>query len=381
MARTSLAGHREKQTNSSLSGSTTFRPGFVIEQILGHVTHGLNLKRVLNDDESCSPAWFDVPFRPSGLAYSLPPLSINWSLRGSYYARSMLNSPKAAGLHALFVHTLMVGMLGTSFFRRIPTVLSVDATPLNLDEFAAAYQHRRLPGPVEALKLRMTREVLHEAKAYVAWSEWAKGSLVDDYGVEAQRVSVITPGADLGLFATSRSERQPGPPRILFVGNDFTRKGGDLLLECFEKRLRGRAELRIVSGSNQVQPSEGVQVFRGLTANSDGLLNLFETSDIFVLPTRSDCLALVLGEAMAASLPIITTSVGAHPEAVRDGENGLIVEPGNLEELGDALETLVSNPQTCRGMGQAGRQAAEDRFDCEKNAIQVLKLMKNVAGG
>jgi len=273
----------------------------------------------------------------------------------------------------------MMGMLSGSIFQEIPTVLSVDATPLNLDEFAAAYQHRRFPEPVEALKLRLTKQVLQQAKAYVAWSDWAKRSLVDDYGVDAQRVAVITPGADLGLFATSPAKREEGPVRILFVGNDFTRKGGDLLLECFRERLQGRAVLDIVSGSEEVQPADGVSVHRGLTANSKPLLHLFETADIFVLPTRSDCLALVLGEAMAASLPIITTSVGAHPEAVTHGENGLIVEPGNAAQLGDALETLVDNPQTSRLMGKAGRQAAEERFDCEKNALQVLHLLKSIA--
>jgi glycosyltransferase involved in cell wall biosynthesis len=376
---TSFAGPRGADALSSSSGAHTFRPGFVVEQILGHITHSLNLKRVLDQEESCDPVWIDVPFRPDGLNYRLPPLSINWSLRGSYFARSMLNSPTAKGLDALFVHTLMIGMLGGSVFRKVPTVLSVDATPINLDEFASAYQHRRLPAPVEALKLHFTRQVLQEAKAYVAWSEWAKRSLVDDYGVQAERVAVITPGADLGLFNKSASPRQDGPVRILFVGNDFTRKGGDLLLECFRQRLQGRAELRIVSGSDEVQAAEGVSVHRGLTANSEPLLNLFETSDIFVLPTRSDCLALVLGEAMAASLPIITTSVGAHPEAVRHGENGLIVEPGSAEQLGAALETLVDNPGLRRTMGEAGRQAAEERFDCERNALQVLDLMKSIA--
>jgi glycosyltransferase involved in cell wall biosynthesis len=358
--------------------STTFKPGFVVEQILGHITHSLNLKRVLNDEETCEPSWFDVPFRPDGLVYRVPPLSINWSLRGSYYARSALQSAEAKNLDALFVHTLMMGMLGSSVFRRIPTVISVDATPLNLDEFADAYEHRRLPAPVEALKLRLTRQMLKEAKAYVSWSEWAKRSLVDDYGVDADRVSVITPGADLCLFATSDGKRDDAPVRILFVGNDFVRKGGDLLLQCFHERLKGRAELHIVSGSDQVHAAEGVFVHRGLTANSEPLLHLFETADMFVLPTRSDCLALVLGEAMAAALPIITTSVGAHPEAVRHNENGLIVEPGNSEQLGDALATLVENPRLRRLMGEAGRQAAEERFDCEKNALRVLDLMKSI---
>ena len=80
---------------------------------------------------------------------------------------------------------------------------------------------------------------------FVAWSNWAKQSFVDDYGCREEDVTVIPPGVDIGHF--SDAERDNELPRILFVGGDFERKGGDLLLKIFRERLRNKAELILVT--------------------------------------------------------------------------------------------------------------------------------------
>jgi glycosyltransferase involved in cell wall biosynthesis len=161
------------------------------------------------------------------------------------------------------------------------------------------------------------------------------------------------------------------------VGGDFIRKGGDLLLEAFRTRLRGKAELHLVT-SYSVPPEEGVFVYKGLQPNSPELLQLFHDADLFTLPTRADCLAVVLGEAMAASLPIVTTRVGAHAEAVLDRETGLVIPPDDRDALADALEMLVENPPLRKEMGEQARIRAETHFDAYRNALQVVDLMRSV---
>jgi glycosyltransferase involved in cell wall biosynthesis len=340
------------------------------------VTHSLNLKRFLAEEAGVQPAWLDVPFRPSGPIYKLPPFSLNWSLRGSLAARNLLTPSVTEGLDALFVHTFTVALLAARAYERLPTVISTDATPINLDSVAAAYAHRRQPEPVERFKLWLTRSVLKRARAYVTWSQWAKDSLVNDYGMKGARIEVITPGTDLELFGWQKPAPAGGKPRVLFVGGDFERKGGDLLLQVQRERLRGRAELHIVTGQD-VPEEQDVHVYRGLTANSPGLLELFRTADVFALPTRADCLAVVLGEAMASSLPVVTTSVGAHPEAVEHGKTGFVVQPDDAAALGDALVNLVEDPVLRREMGQAGRHAAEQRFDARANARRIVSLLES----
>jgi glycosyltransferase involved in cell wall biosynthesis len=278
-----------------------------------------------------------------------------------------------------FVHTMTISLLAGPYYELVPTVISVDATPVNIDSLAWAYRHRRQPLLIEQIKRHLVSRAFNRARAYVSWSEWAKQSLVDDYGVEAERVLVVAPGTDLELFRKPR-ERRPGLPRVLFVGADFLRKGGDVLLQAFRQRLKGKAELHLVT-NYPVPLEEGVIVHQGLGPNSAPLIDLFKDADVFALPTRADCLAVVLGEAMAASLPIVTTSVGAHGEAVEDGRNGFIVEPGDSDSLCEALERLVDDAELRRSMGQQARALAEERFDAKRNALKVVELMQSVAGG
>jgi glycosyltransferase involved in cell wall biosynthesis len=320
----------------------------------------------------------DIPFRPEQRLYRTPPISLNWSLRGSLVARHTLKSMHTGDLDALFVHTMTVGLLAANTYESVPTMISIDATPVNLDDVGRAYGHRRQPGPIEYVKKRLVMRVAQRAKGFVAWSEWAKASLVSDYGVPPEQVTVITPGTDLDLFQKLNGPPLKGKPRILFVGGDFERKGGDLLLSVFRERLAGKAELHLVTGADIV-PEEGVFAHKGLTSNSEALLNLYRTSDIFTLPTRADCLAVVLGEAMAASLPIVTTRVGAHPEAVDEGQTGFIIEPDDAVALGDALETLVDNQSLRKVMGSAGRHKAEMSFDAKANAKRILGLIQGMA--
>jgi glycosyltransferase involved in cell wall biosynthesis len=358
---------------------SVFRPGFVLEQTLGHVTHGQNLRRIIGGETGVTPSWYDVPFKPAGALYKVPPLSANWSLRGSVYARRALQSNGWRDLDALFVHTLTIALFATPFYEQVPTVLSLDATPINFDSVGRLYGHEPHPGAVERIKRHIVRRAVSRADAFVSWSAWAKASLVDDYGADPERVLVAAPGADLDLFPKRIDRSNHGPVRILFVGGDFPRKGGDVLLQAFRERLRGRAELHFVT-AYQMADEEGVFIHNGVKPNSPELLELFAGADIFALPTRGDCLAVVLGEAMAASLPIITTAVGAHAEAVEHGESGLLVPPDDASALGDALERLVDDAALRRRMGARGRAIAEERFDAKRNTLAVLDLMRDVAG-
>jgi len=180
-----------------------FRAAFAIEQTLGHVTYGQNLRHLLCDEAGLETRWLNVPFRPPAWPYKVPPASINWTLRGSLYVRHQLMDPDWQKVDAALVHTLTISLLATPFYERIPTILSTDATPLNLDTIAAGYGHRRQPEVIERAKLAMTRRALKHARAYVTWSEWSKRSLVDDYGVDEGRVLVAAPGTAANCRALS----------------------------------------------------------------------------------------------------------------------------------------------------------------------------------
>jgi glycosyltransferase involved in cell wall biosynthesis len=273
-------------------------------------------------------------------------------------------------------------LLAPDYMARIPTVLSLDATPLNYDELASWYGHEVRTGPVERAKLMVHRAVMRRARGITTWSQWAKDSVVRDYGVEPERVTVVHPGTTLAKFANrrARGERRPGPMRILFVGGDFVRKGGDLLLQVFRRHLRGSSELHLVTSAD-LPSGDGVHVYRNVTPHSPELLRLYADADVFALPTRADCFGVVLAEAMASSLPIVTTRVAAIPEAVVDGVSGFVTEPGDGEALRERLQRLADDPGLRSRMGEQARRIGEEGFDMRKNAGRIADILARVARG
>ena len=212
------------------------------------------------------------------------------------------------------------------------------------------------------------------AAGLVGWSNWVKGSFVEDYGCREEDVAVIPPGVDLRAFTAG--DREHELPRILFVGGDFERKGGTLLLNEFRRRLRGKAELILVTRSD-VPAEPGVQVHRNVQANSPELRQLYATSDIFALPTLADCFSLVAMEALASSMPVVATRVGGIADIIVEGQTGHLLDAGDGNGLGDALEALVLDPARCQTMGQNGRVDAVARFDARDNARRLFEFVRS----
>ena len=169
-------------------------------------------------------------------------------------------------------------------------------------------------------------------------------------------------------------------PRILFVGGDLARKGGDLLLDVFRRHLRGRCALDIVT-RDKVEEEEGVRVHRGLVPGSARLLELYRAASAFVLPTRSDCFSIATLEAMAMGLPVIVSAVGGIPEIIERGENGFLIGPGNGGEMRETLELLIADPARAHTMGARGRALVEERFDARKTADRLFELMVGITNG
>lgn len=354
------------------------RFAFVMEQTLGHVTHYKNLRAAIDADPGVSATWYPLSFSPRGALETLRPVRDNWTIRASIRSRRLLVHDAAATQQdALFFHTQVTTLLSVGLMRRVPSVISLDATPINYDAVGSAYGHRTDGGAVERLKRTLNTRSLRAACALVTWCDWARQSLITDYDVDPTRITVIPPGVDLDKWPQPVPRDGAGPLRILFVGADFARKGGEVLLRAFEAGLRDRCELHLVTKA-PVKPAPGIYVYRDVAPNSDVLKNLYATASIFVLPTLADCFPLVIQEAMAAGLPVVATGVGAIGEAVRDGETGLLAPPNDVRALNAALDALVSDAPRRQAMGLRARNFAEQVFDSAVNAQRILNIMSAI---
>ena len=103
----------------------------------------------------------------------------------------------------------------------------------------------------------------------------------------------------------------------------------------------------------------------------------YAAADLFVLPSvsRAEALGLVLVEAMASGLPVVSTELGTGTSFVNvDGETGLVVPPGDAEALAAAIRTLLANDEMRQRMGAAARERARREFSAQAMAARILDL-------
>src|SRR4051794_10881250 len=167
-----------------------YRIGFVMEQTLGHVTHGQNFARWLAEDRDVVPTWIPIPFdTPDGWNRWLPGIGRNWTVRASVRAETEVKRAlESAPLDGLFFHTQVTALFAQRLMRKIPSIVSLDATPLNFDTVGQSYHHAPSAyGAVERVKNVLNRRTFRNARKLVSWHHWGKQSLERDYGIEGDR--------------------------------------------------------------------------------------------------------------------------------------------------------------------------------------------------
>jgi glycosyltransferase involved in cell wall biosynthesis len=366
--------------NGSYKGQETmagYEFGFLLEQSLGHVTHTKNLLTNVALDPEVHAHWGLIDFEATGIAGRIPVYKSNWTVRaGARAYRKVARMNRQTRLDALFFHTQVPAILAQRWLRKIPGIVSLDATPRQYDELGAFYKHEQGPAWLEAWKWRLNRDCFRSARRLVAWAEWTKLGLVQDYEVPADKITVIPPGVNVQEWRRPMP-RVPhaNPVKILFVGGDLERKGGLMLLEAFRALRHLGPELHLVT-KDRLAPEPGVFIYNNLAANSPPLKDLYHTCDIFALPTFGDCLPMVLSEAGASGMAIISTNVAAIPEIVRNGETGLTVRAGDAVALTQALRDLATNPAFRMTLGERAMAHVTRHYDAPTNASRLLGLLK-----
>lgn len=208
---------------------------------------------------------------------------------------------------------------------------------------------------------RRRMRIYARARMCAATSHWAADSLVREYRLAPERVGVVGLGANHRIAADA-SERAWRPARFLFVGLDWERKGGPLLLRAFA-RLRNLvpdASLDLVGGHPPLeQPGVRCHGVRSSGSADDRKLmaDLFARATCFVMPSLVEPFGIVHIEAAAAGIPSIGSSVGGPRDVIAPPDCGLIVDPGDEDGLLDAMGRL-SDPAIARRMGGAAHTRA-----------------------
>ncbi len=325
-----------------------------------------------------------VPYHEGGLVERLPLLrsSQKGTVRSTLHTLPLFTS---AAYDAVWTQALLpllpFAAACDARLKRLPAIVyTIDTTPALMDPWTPIYYNRPPAGPAKrGLRDLLHRYLLRHCAAVTPWSRWAARSFVRDYGVPEERIHVIPPGVDLARWSVpggrgAEGEAGARPFRLLFVGADFARKGGPLLLDVYRTHLRESCALYLVT-KGPVAEEPGVHVYRGFAPNEPALHELYEGCDALVLPTRADCYSLASIEAMACGLPVISCPVGGIPEIVAHGETGYLAPPDDGYALLAAVRALVDDRGRAVGMGLAGRRVAERRFDNSRNAAALFDLI------
>lgn len=343
---------------------------FVNENIGGHATMHAGIRQALTERLDIDATFFDVPPRRLGrrLAATAVPglqrLDLDLQpLREQLATSALVWRQVGRGLgdfDVVHLYTQNVALLLSRALRRVPTVVSVDATnALNAWRLPHRRATRYTPLTIAVTK-PFERRVFDVATLVVSHSEWAAISLVDDYGVQRSKIRVVPFGPPLIDSDVPRVEEHP--PRIVFIGRSMERKGGWRLLDVWRRHLRQRCSLTLVT-HEPVAPEAGLQVLNDITPGDPRLPTLLAAAAVFVLPTDLDTFSYAAIEAMAAGVPVVATRTAGIPEVVLHDETGVLVESGDDDGLTRAIVRLLDDPALRRRMGDAGRVRARERFD------------------
>ncbi|MBW4554049.1 MAG: glycosyltransferase family 4 protein [Aphanocapsa sp. GSE-SYN-MK-11-07L] len=205
------------------------------------------------------------------------------------------------------------------------------------------------------------KQVLNSQKYVIGLTDAVLEEIVRDYDVPQNKLRKgrLPFSVDLDLFTPSPN-RNEGIVKILFVGGDFQRKGGDVLLNWFANQHEPHLQMTMVTGHHPGN-FKNVTVQTNVQYGGTQHIELFKGHDIFVLPTKCDAYPSVIGEAACAGLSVLTTknALGAS-EVIQNAVNGYICN--SQEELLDQLSLLVQNKTLIESMKQSSRQIMEKNF-------------------
>jgi glycosyltransferase involved in cell wall biosynthesis len=224
----------------------------------------------------------------------------------------------------------------------------------------------------------LERSIYENANIVFTLSEFASGSVIEDYHCPADKVVCVYTGLNAKTTFTP-GQKDYSAKHILFVGVDWERKGGPELVAAFKKVLEVHpdAHLTIVGCSPSLDLPNCRVVGR---VPSDQVGQYFEKATIFCLPSRLEPAGIAFSEAAASGLPVVATNIGGIPDRVVDGKTGYLVNSTDVDQLTRALIDLLADQEKRQNFGAEGYRLASERFSWQKVSADIKKQVTPFIG-
>ncbi len=225
--------------------------------------------------------------------------------------------------------------------------------------------------------------------AYIAVSKALRDSMIDDFSIESEKISVIYNciwDVSRDAFLDARKKHNVGQDEVLLgtVARLIPSKGIDILINALPLIRQENVRLMIVgTGPDEGRLREitnalglsGRVIFTGQVSSMNEYYKAF---DIFILPSLSEGMGISVLEAMYFGLPVIATKTGGIPELVRHGSNGLLIKPGDSEGAAKAIEYLIKNPDKALELGRQAELDAVKDFTYDVMIKKTLEVFDKV---
>jgi glycosyltransferase involved in cell wall biosynthesis len=208
--------------------------------------------------------------------------------------------------------------------------------------------------------------------------------------VDWSKLVVARLGVDPQIFSPVPRSKSPEVFEILCVGRLTPAKGQHLLIDAVERLARQGwcVRLRLVGGGSdetslkqraaEIETSDSV-IFEG-PVNQNYIRALYAKADLFCIASFAEGIPVVLMEAMAMAIPCVTTRVAGIPELIRDGVDGLLVAPSDVDGLVGALARLMGDAELRERLGKCGRARILEQYDLRKNVDKLAMIFDERIG-
>jgi len=272
----------------------------------------------------------------------------------------------------------------------IPVIATIHH-PLGIDRRADLLQARSIRERMERIihyPIIMQQIVTRYLDRVITVSQSAAEQIRGHFPIPDGKMEIVYNGVDTEMFRP-REGIAKEPNSLIVVGNTEDRKKGILYLLRAMRLLRDEMDVRLTIVDAGLPKSKfaarliheyGLQDrvrFTGRISTEDLALR-YAASEVAVTPSLYEGFGFPAVEAMACGVPVITTSGGALPEVVDDGKTGLMVPPGNPEELARAIKVLLDDAGLRRRLGANGRDTVQRRFTWIEATKQIVEIYEEV---
>lgn len=257
----------------------------------------------------------------------------------------------------------------------LPYALYIDHTH-KISQSYVTNEYLKPPAHVSVSWMEMEGKVYKNASLIFSMSNNVKKSLMNDYGISEDKIVVVGAGPNFDGIPSDFDKRYDNK-RILFIGDNFLAKGGDVLMKAFRlvKKEIPDTQLAIVGCKPDI--SEGGVGIKGWL-NKEDLIREYKAASLFVLPTFREAFGISFLEAMAYKLPCIGSNIEAIPEIIDEGKTGFTVPVNDPALLSKKILLLLRNKNLIQQMGGNGYKKIIERFNWGRVVDNIYRHLSDL---